>query len=61
MSLNIMDAFNDVPEQLRGVYDVVHLRLWCCIVTGNNVQALINHATQLLSEHRSNFYILHNV
>ncbi|PON20323.1 hypothetical protein TGAM01_v210822 [Trichoderma gamsii] len=48
MSCRILDAFSQVPDELIGVYDVVHLRLWCCIVRDCNTAALIQHATQLL-------------
>lgn len=50
MSFRILDAFSQVPEELIGKYDVVHLRLWCCIVRDCNTAALIQHATQLLSK-----------
>lgn len=49
MSCRILDAFSQVPDELIGKYDVVHLRLWCCIVRDCNTAALIQHATQLLS------------
>ncbi|KAJ0375158.1 hypothetical protein COL922a_014199 [Colletotrichum nupharicola] len=43
-----MDSFGDVPEELVGKYDVVHLRLWCCVVTGGNPSKLIQGAMRLL-------------
>jgi hypothetical protein len=49
ISFRQLDAFSQVPEELIGKYDVVHLRLWCCIVKDCNTAALIKHATQLLS------------
>jgi hypothetical protein len=49
MSFRVLDAFSQVPDELVGKYDVVHLRLWCCIVRDCNTAALIRHATQLLS------------
>ncbi|KAL7893063.1 S-adenosyl-L-methionine-dependent methyltransferase [Trichoderma sp. SZMC 28014] len=48
ISFRILDAFSQVPDELIGKYDVVHLRLWCCIVRDCNTAALIRHATQLL-------------
>lgn len=50
MTLNTLDAFDDVPESLVEKYDVVHLRFWCCIVKGNDPTKLIRHAAALLSE-----------
>lgn len=49
VSLNTMDAFGDVPPELVGKYDVVHLRFWCCVVKANNPGGLIRHAMKLLS------------
>ncbi|CEL01801.1 hypothetical protein ASPCAL01379 [Aspergillus calidoustus] len=44
----VMDSFGDVPEELVGKYDVVHLRLWCCVVTGSDPSKLIQGAMRLL-------------
>jgi hypothetical protein len=49
MSLNVLDAFGDVPPHLAGKYDVVHLRFWCCVVKGDDPSLLIRHAMNLLS------------
>ncbi|KAK1243048.1 hypothetical protein MKX08_005860 [Trichoderma sp. CBMAI-0020] len=48
ISFRILDAFSQVPDELVGKYDVVHLRLWCCIVRDCKTAALIQHATRLL-------------
>uniref|UniRef100_A0A1Y1KBW6 Methyltransferase domain-containing protein n=1 Tax=Photinus pyralis TaxID=7054 RepID=A0A1Y1KBW6_PHOPY len=48
VKLSIMDSFDQVPPELVGKYDVVHLRFWVCIVRGNNVEKLIHHAKALL-------------
>ncbi|KIM98665.1 hypothetical protein OIDMADRAFT_20143 [Oidiodendron maius Zn] len=48
VSLNVLDAFGDVPHHLVGTYDVVHLRFWCCVVKGDNPTRLIRHAMNLL-------------
>ncbi|KAH8129495.1 hypothetical protein ACSS6W_009978 [Trichoderma asperelloides] len=48
MKFRTLDAFSQVPEELIGKYDIVHLRLWCCIVKDCNTAALIQHATRLL-------------
>ncbi|KAL7781367.1 hypothetical protein V8C43DRAFT_319886 [Trichoderma afarasin] len=50
VTLSIMDAFSQVPRDHVGKYDMVHMRLWSCIVRNNEINRLIHHATQLLSE-----------
>lgn len=50
VSLSVLNALDDVPDSLKGKYDVVHLRFWCCIVKGNDPTALIKHVVSLLSE-----------
>jgi hypothetical protein len=49
MTLGVLDAFGEVPPDLVGKYDVVHLRMWCCVVRGNDPIPLIRHAMNLLS------------
>ncbi|KAJ2976261.1 hypothetical protein NQ176_g5053 [Zarea fungicola] len=48
VTFSILDAFGDVPAELVGKYDVVHMRFWCCIVKGNDPTKLIRHAAALL-------------
>ncbi|KAL7937007.1 hypothetical protein V8C35DRAFT_213265 [Trichoderma chlorosporum] len=48
ITLQVMNAFDEVPAEHFEKYDVVHLRLWCAIVKGCNTLPLIRHATQLL-------------
>lgn len=50
MTFSTLDAFSDVPAELAGKYDVVHMRFWCCVVKGNDPSKLIHHAAALLSE-----------
>lgn len=47
--LSVLDSFGDVPENLAGTYDVVHLRFWCCIVRGDDARLLMRHVLTLLS------------
>jgi hypothetical protein len=49
LRFGVMDSFGDVPEDLIRKYDVVHLRLWCCVVTGGDPSKLIQGAMRLLS------------
>lgn len=60
VTLKVMDAFEKVPDELAGTYDVVHLRLWCCIVTENDPSRLIDHAIKLLSTKPPFFVSLSN-
>lgn len=48
VSLTLMDSFGEVPDEMIGKYDVVHLRLWCCVVKRNDPRQLISHVTKLL-------------
>ncbi|KAL3448435.1 S-adenosyl-L-methionine-dependent methyltransferase [Aspergillus insuetus] len=48
LKFGVMDSFGDVPEDLVGKYDVVHLRLWCCVVTEGDPSTLIQSAMRLL-------------
>lgn len=50
MTLRIQDAFAEVPAELIGTYDVVHMRFWCCVVKDQNTGPLIRHAMSLLSK-----------
>ncbi|PTB77120.1 S-adenosyl-L-methionine-dependent methyltransferase [Trichoderma longibrachiatum ATCC 18648] len=44
----IADAFSNAPDDCLEKYDVVHLRLFCCIVRGGNPEKLFQHAYSLL-------------
>ncbi|KAL3456694.1 S-adenosyl-L-methionine-dependent methyltransferase [Aspergillus heterothallicus] len=48
VKLGVMDSLSEAPTQLVGEYDVVHLRLWCCVVTGGDPSRLIRGALALL-------------
>ncbi|KAM6486545.1 S-adenosyl-L-methionine-dependent methyltransferase [Trichoderma sp. SZMC 28011] len=48
ITLQVMNAFEEVPEEHFQKYDVVHARLWCAIIRGCDTFALIRHVTQLL-------------
>ncbi|KAL5359074.1 hypothetical protein BJX96DRAFT_183536 [Aspergillus floccosus] len=48
VSLGLLDSLSDPPESFRAQYDVVHLRLWACILRGNDILSLIHHAKSLL-------------
>ncbi|XHG05978.1 hypothetical protein AWENTII_009191 [Aspergillus wentii] len=44
----VLDALEDIPSKLAGRYDVVHLRMWCCVIKGNDPTQLIEAAYKLL-------------
>ncbi|RAK80164.1 uncharacterized protein BO72DRAFT_371999, partial [Aspergillus fijiensis CBS 313.89] len=35
VKLGKLDALSDLPEEYRGAFDVVHLRLWICVIRDN--------------------------
>ena len=47
--LDTLDAYKEVPKFLRGVYDVVHVRLILPGILDGNPSAIINHCKELLS------------
>ncbi|PYI34929.1 S-adenosyl-L-methionine-dependent methyltransferase [Aspergillus indologenus CBS 114.80] len=49
VKLNTLDLMSDqVPEDLLEAFDVVHLRLWACVVRDNRPDKLIRFAAALL-------------
>ncbi|OJJ43914.1 hypothetical protein ASPZODRAFT_18693 [Penicilliopsis zonata CBS 506.65] len=45
-----LDALQQVPDEMKGQYDVVHMRLLCSFVRGNDPSKLVNMAKSLLKE-----------
>lgn len=50
VSLHVHDAFTAFPEEIRGTYDVVHLRFFVTVVKDNDPGILLANIVQLLSE-----------
>ncbi|KAE8152436.1 hypothetical protein BDV25DRAFT_151132 [Aspergillus avenaceus] len=48
VKLDLLNALSEPPESLRGVYDVVHVRLWCFVIRGNDPDALVRTVGYLL-------------
>lgn len=50
VSFKVIDMLEDtiIPE-MKDRYDVVHLRLWACIIQGNNPSQLIKNVKAMLS------------
>ncbi|PYI18912.1 hypothetical protein BO99DRAFT_334208, partial [Aspergillus violaceofuscus CBS 115571] len=41
VKLGKLDALSDLPEEYRGAFDVVHLRLWICVIRDNYPDKLV--------------------
>ena len=50
MSLSKLDIFKPLPEELKGKYDVVHLRFFMAVVVDDNVQIVIKNLKDMLSK-----------
>jgi hypothetical protein len=55
MSLHRWDTTAEVPEQLLGVYDVVHVRHFAFVLQQSDLKAVLDNLLKLLSM-PSNFY-----
>ena len=51
MSLSKLDIFEPLPEELKGKYDVVHLRFFMTVARDDNVQTVIKNLRDMLSEY----------
>ena len=50
VSLHVLDALGDVPDDLVGQYDIVHIRAFVVIVRNNDPVRLLSNLIKLLSE-----------
>lgn len=50
MTLNTLDVFSDIPDELVGIFDVVHIRLWVAIVRDGDPGPVLAKAKTLLSK-----------
>ena len=50
VSLGLFDGFGEVPPQLIGVYDVVHIRTFAVIVKSNDPTGLLKNLIKMLSK-----------
>ncbi|KAL5364273.1 S-adenosyl-L-methionine-dependent methyltransferase [Aspergillus floccosus] len=48
VTMSALNSLQDPPLHLRGKYNVVHLRMWTCIIQQNDPTPLIRHAKSLL-------------
>ena len=49
VSLRVWDAFGDLPEEMRGRFDVVHVRAFCTVVKNGDPSVLIKNLMAILS------------
>ncbi|KAL3467937.1 hypothetical protein BJX64DRAFT_80527 [Aspergillus heterothallicus] len=47
-SFEILDCLGDIPAELQGQFDVVHLRMWALIIRENDPSVLIRNAVKML-------------
>ena len=50
VSLNLLDAYGDIPGHLVGRYDIVHLRMFGVIVKNNDPTVLLANLVTMLSK-----------
>ncbi|RAL08861.1 class I SAM-dependent methyltransferase, partial [Aspergillus homomorphus CBS 101889] len=48
VKLDTLDVMSDIPDKFHGAFDVVHLRLWVCVVRDNRPDKLIQAVSTLL-------------
>ena len=47
--LDQLDVLGEIPQNLRGKYDIVNIRYFACVVKENNVDLVIRNALDMLS------------
>jgi hypothetical protein len=50
ITLSKLDAFAPIPEELLEKYDIIHCRLFVCVVPNGDPTALINNVAKMLSQ-----------
>lgn len=55
VSLESLDMFSSIPEELIGKYDVVHVRLFLCVVQDDDPRPLLKIILKMLSKYISAF------
>ena len=55
ISLTILDIHDDIPERLRGKYDIVHVRLFLSVVRKGDPGPVLDRLRSLLSPSRPTF------
>ena len=50
MSLSKLDIFKPLPQDLKGKYDVVHLRFFMTVATDESVKIVLSNLKEMLSK-----------
>ena len=51
VTLSKLDIFQPLPEELKGKYDVVHLRFFMAVAVDDNVKIVIENLKEMLSKY----------
>ena len=49
-SLQVLDIHKDLPDELKGKYDLVHIRLFLTVVRNDNPLPILQRAMDMLSK-----------
>ena len=49
VSLEVFDAFDDMPDDMNAKFDIVHIRAFAAVVKGGDPSALIRNLLKMLS------------
>lgn len=50
VSIRKLDIYESLPEELVGQYDVVHVRLFLCVIKNNDPVPVLTNLLKMLSE-----------
>ena len=50
VTLSKLDIFRPLPEEVKGKYDVVHLRFFMTVASDDNVEVVVQNLKGMLSE-----------
>lgn len=48
VSFRLLDAFQEIPDELQGAFDVVHIRAFALVVKGGDLDVLLGNLIRLL-------------
>ena len=51
MTLSKLDIFKPLPQEVKGKYDVVHLRFFMAVAVDDNIQIVIKNLKGMLSKY----------
>ena len=50
VSREVFDVFGEIPDELVGKFDVVHIRFSLCVIRRNDPEPLLKNLIKMLSE-----------